>query len=106
MSAYADPRERLVSDVKLLLADTEEFLLAVGAESKDKIAGIRPRLEAALQRARTQAVEVERAVQARAWEGTRSAEAYAIDHPWQTAGVAAAIGATVGAIIAALLSRN
>jgi len=106
MSAYADPRERLVSDMKILLADAEEFLSAVGAESKEKIAGIRPRLEAAIRRARTQAAEVEAAVEARAREGARRVEDYATDHPWQTAGMAAAVGATVGAIIAVLLSRN
>jgi len=106
MDAYADPRERLATDVKALLADTEDFLSAVGAESKDKIAGIRPRLEAAIQRARTQAAEVEAAVEARAREGAHRMEAYASEHPWQTAGMAAAVGAAVGAIIAVLLSRN
>jgi ElaB/YqjD/DUF883 family membrane-anchored ribosome-binding protein len=106
MAMYADPRERLVSDVKLLLADTEEFLLAVGAESKDKIAGIRPRLEAAMQRARSQAAEVQAAVEARAREGARRVETYASENPWQTAGMAAAVGAAVGAVIAVLLSRN
>jgi ElaB/YqjD/DUF883 family membrane-anchored ribosome-binding protein len=106
MAAYADSRERLVSDVKILLGDTEEFLSAVAAESKDKIAGIRPRLEVAIQRARTQAAGVEAEVEARAREGARRVEAYAGEHPWQTAGMAAAVGATVGAIIAVLLSRN
>jgi len=106
MSAYADPRERLVSDVKILLADMEELLSALGAESKDKIAGIRPRLEAAMRRARTQAAEVEAAIEARALEGARRVDTYAGEHPWQTAGMAAAVGATVGAIIAVLLSRN
>ena len=106
MSAYADPRERLASDVKVLLADTEEFLPAVGAESKDKIAGIRPRLEAAIRRARNQAAEVEAAVESRVWEGARKADTYASEHPWQTAGMAAGVGAAVGAIVAVLVSRN
>lgn len=106
MSAYADPRERLLSDVKTLLADTEALLAAVGAESKEKIAGIRPQLEAAMQRARTRAVELEAALEARAREGALRVDAYATEHPWQTAGMAAAVGATVGAIIAILLSRN
>lgn len=106
MSAYADPRERLVSDVKMLVADAEEFLLAVAAESKDKIAGIRPRLQAAIQRARTQAAEVEAEFEARAREGARRMDVYASEHPWRTAGIAAAVGATVGAIVAVLLSRN
>ncbi len=106
MSAYADPRERLVGDVKVLLADTEEFLLALGAESKDKIAGMRPRLEAAMRRAGTQAAEVEAALEARAREGARRMDAYASENPWKVAGMAAAVGAAVGAIIAVLLSRN
>lgn len=106
MSAYAGPREKLVSDMKTLLADAEEFLSAVGTESKEKIAGIRPRLEAAIRRVRTQVAEVEAEVEARAKEGARSVDTYAGEHPWQTAGMAAAVGATVGAIIAVLLSRN
>ena len=106
MAGYADPRDKLVSDVRILIADAEELLAAVGAESKDKIAGIRPRVEAAMQRARTQAAEVEAAVEARAREGALRVDAYASAHPWQTAGMAAAVGAAVGAIIAVLLSRN
>jgi ElaB/YqjD/DUF883 family membrane-anchored ribosome-binding protein len=106
MSAYADPRERLASDVKTLLADMEAVLAAVGAESRDKIAGIRPQLEAAMQRVRTRAAEVEAAVEARARDSALKVDAYASEHPWQTAGMAAAVGATVGAIIAILLSRN
>jgi ElaB/YqjD/DUF883 family membrane-anchored ribosome-binding protein len=106
MAAYADPRERLVSDVKTLVADMEEFLSAVGTESKDKIAGIRPRLEAAMQRARTQAAGVEASIEGRVREGARRANDYATEHPWQTAGMAAAVGAAVGAIVAVLLSRN
>lgn len=106
MSAYADPRERLTSDVKILLSDTEEFLAAVGAESKDKIAGIRPRLEAAMQRARAQAVELEAAIEARAREGVQRADSYAGEHPWETAGMAAVVGAAVGAVVTKLLSRS
>jgi ElaB/YqjD/DUF883 family membrane-anchored ribosome-binding protein len=92
--------------VKILLADTEELLSAVGVESKEKIAGIRPRLEAAMRRARTQASEVEAAIETRAREGVRSVDSYASEHPWQTAGMSAAVGAAVGAVVAALLSRN
>jgi ElaB/YqjD/DUF883 family membrane-anchored ribosome-binding protein len=106
MSGYADPRDRLVADVRTLLADTEELLAAVGAESKEKLAGIRPRVEASIQRARSRAAEVQAGVEARAREGARAVDAYATEHPWQTAGMAAAVGAAVGALMAILLSRN
>jgi ElaB/YqjD/DUF883 family membrane-anchored ribosome-binding protein len=106
MTEYVDVRERLVGDVKTLLADTEELLAVVGVESRDKIAGIRPRLEAAMQRARSRAAEVEAGLETRAREGVRQVDAYATEHPWQTAGMAAAVGAAVGALMAILLSRN
>ena len=106
MSAYADPRDRLVADVRTLLADAEDLLAAVGAESKEKIAGIRPRLEAAMQRARMRAAEVEVSLETRARDIALRVDAYASEHPWQTAGMAAAVGATVGAVMAILLSRN
>jgi ElaB/YqjD/DUF883 family membrane-anchored ribosome-binding protein len=106
MLGYVEPRDRLVSDVRTLVADAEELLAAVGADSKDKIAGIRPRVEAAIQRARSRAADVESALEARADGGARRVDDYATEHPWQTAGMAAAVGAAVGGLIAILLSRN
>jgi ElaB/YqjD/DUF883 family membrane-anchored ribosome-binding protein len=107
MSATFDvARERLVSDVKAVLSDTEEIMQAASAESKDKVAMIRPRVEATLQRAKTRLREIEAAGEARARETARQVDAYARDHPWQTAGVAAGVGAAVGALVALLIARR
>jgi len=107
MSATFDvARERLVSDVKAVLADSEELMQAAGAESKDKVAMIRPRVEATLQRAKTRLREIEAASEARARETARQVDAYAHDHPWQTAGMAAGVGAAVGALVALLIARR
>ena len=99
MSSYAEPRDRLVADVRTLLSDTEELLAAVGAESKEKLATLRPRIETSIERARARAAEV----QARAMDGARRVDDYASEHPWRTAGVAAGVGAALGALIASLL---
>jgi len=101
-----DLRERLVTDVKMVLADTEELLKAVGTESKEKIAGVKPRIEAAMQRARAHIAETEFALEARARKRAHELNAYASEHPWQTAGTAAAVGAALGAIIGVLLARR
>ena len=106
MQDYNHAREQLVTDVKAVLADTEELLRAVGTESKEKVAGMRPRLEAAIQRARARVAEVEGAVEARARQVVRDVDAYAHKNPWQTAGVAAGVGAALGAIIGVLLARR
>jgi ElaB/YqjD/DUF883 family membrane-anchored ribosome-binding protein len=99
-------RERLVSDVRSVLTDTEEIVQAATSESKEKVASLRPRVDASLQRARTRLREIESAVEARARESARQVDLYAHEHPWQTAGVAAAIGAAVGAVVALLFSRR
>ena len=99
-------RERLVSDVKAVLADTEEMMQAAGTESKDKVAMIRPRVEATLQRAKTRLREMEAVTEARARETVRQVDHYAREHPWQTAGVAAGVGAAVGALVALLIARR
>ena len=107
MSATFDvARERLVSDVKAVLADTEEIMQAAGAESKEKVATIRPRVEATLQRARTRLREMEAAGEVRARETVRQVDDYAREHPWQTAGLAAGVGAAVGAMVALLIARR
>jgi len=106
MPEYADARDKLVRDLRVVLADTEELLKAVGTDSKDKIATLRPRLETAVQRAKAQIAEWETAVEGRARETVREVDTYAHENPWTTAGVAAGLGAALGAVIGVLLARR
>ena len=106
MADYADARTRLATDMRMMMADTEELLKAVGADSKEKIASVRPRLEATVARAKTQLTEVEDAVEERARKLAREADAYVHENPWRTAGVAAGFGAALGAVIGVLLARR
>jgi ElaB/YqjD/DUF883 family membrane-anchored ribosome-binding protein len=106
MPDHVDARDRLVKDLRVVLADTEELLRAVGTESKDKIATLRPRLEVAVQHAKTQIADLEAAVETRARAAVRDVDTYAHENPWTTAGVAAGVGAALGAIIGVLLARH
>ena len=99
-------RERLVSDVRAVLADAEEIVQVAASDSKDKVATLRPKVDASLQRARTRLRELEAVMESRARETAQQVDVYAHEHPWKTAGVAAGIGAAVGAIVALLLSRR
>jgi ElaB/YqjD/DUF883 family membrane-anchored ribosome-binding protein len=106
MADYADARTRLTTDVRMMMADTEELLKAVGADSKEKIASVRPRLEATVARAKTQLTEMEGAMEEHARKLAREADAYVHENPWRTAGVAAGFGAALGAVIGVLLARR
>ena len=65
MQSYGQAKDRVASDVKQLIADTEELLRAVGADSKEKVAALRPRVEAAVAQARTRLNEMEGIVEQR-----------------------------------------
>jgi ElaB/YqjD/DUF883 family membrane-anchored ribosome-binding protein len=103
---YEVARARLAEDVKVVLADTEELVEAVRTDSKERMTAARPRVEAALKRARTRVAELEASVAARARQVAREADVYAHEHPWQTAGMAAAGGALIGAVLGVLLARR
>ena len=103
---YEVVRAQLVDDVKAVLADTEELLEALRTESKERIAGLRPRVEATIKRARMRLAESEAAVTARARQVARNADVYAHENPWKTAGMAAAGGALIGAMVGVLLARR
>jgi ElaB/YqjD/DUF883 family membrane-anchored ribosome-binding protein len=106
MQSSGEARERVVNDMRLLISDTEDLLRAVGADSKEKVAALRPRVEAAISQARTQLAEMERAVEERARHAAHQADAYVHENPWRTAGVAAGLGAALGAIMGVLLARR
>jgi ElaB/YqjD/DUF883 family membrane-anchored ribosome-binding protein len=106
MATYSKAREQLIDDVRAVIGDTEELLKALGSESKEKVAAVRPRVEAGLSRARAQVAELEAAAEARARRAVHDVDVYAHDNPWKTAGVAAGVGAALGAIIGVLLARH
>lgn len=106
MRGYNDTREQLITDVRAVIGDTEELLKALGSESREKIAAVRPRVEAALSRTKAQVAEAEAAAEARARRAMHDVDAYAHDNPWRMAGVAAGVGAALGAIIGVLLARR
>ena len=106
MAYFDDPRDRLIGEVKIVLSDTEELLKAVANESKEKIASARPKLEAAVERAKTAVAEMELVLESRARQARRDIDSYAHENPWKTSGMAAAIGAAVGTVIGVLLARR
>lgn len=106
MKSYNRTRGQLIHDVSAVIEDTEELLKALGTESKEKIAGVRPRVETALLGAKARIAEMEAAAETRARQTAHDVDIYAHENPWKTAGIAAGVGAAVGAIIGVLLARH
>lgn len=93
------PAERLVTDVRVLVADVEELLKATAAQSGERIAATRARVEAALVKAGDTVAE-------KARHTAQSTDHYVHQHPWQATGIAAGIAAGAALLLGFILGRR
>lgn len=91
--------DKLLADMRVVLADTEQLLKAVIGQSGEKLAALQPRIEENLRNARTRLAEFEQAASAQARAAAEATDAYAHEHPWKVAGFAALLGVAVGLLI-------
>lgn len=92
-------REKLVADMRTVLADTEQLLKAVVGQSGEKLAALQPRIEENLRNARARLAEFEQAAREKARAAVDSTDDYAHEHPWKIAGFSALLGVAVGLLI-------
>lgn len=92
-------RDKLVADLKVVIADAEEILRATAHETGEKAAELRTRIQDRLNVARARLVEIEHAIVAKAKATAKATDEYVHEHPWKAVGIAAAIGFTLGVLI-------
>jgi ElaB/YqjD/DUF883 family membrane-anchored ribosome-binding protein len=92
-------REKLVADLRVVLADTEQLMQAAIGQSGEKLAALQPRIEENLRSAKARLTEFERAAAEQARAAAEATDAYAHDHPWKVAGFTALLGVAVGLLI-------
>ena len=92
-------REKLVADMRTVLADTEQLLKAVVGQSGEKLAALQPRIEENIRNAKAKLAEFERAATEQARAAVEATDDYAHEHPWKVAGLTALLGVVVGLLI-------
>lgn len=92
-------REKLVADMRTVLADTEQLMKAAVGQSADKLAALQPRIEENLRNAKARLAEFERVAAEQARAAAQATDAYAHEHPWKVAGFTALLGVAVGLLI-------
>jgi ElaB/YqjD/DUF883 family membrane-anchored ribosome-binding protein len=92
-------KDKLVADLKIVIADAEELLRATASQAGEKVAAARERIQASLADAKVKLNEAERAAVARAKEAAKATDEYVHDNPWQAVGIAAGIGFLLGLLI-------
>ena len=92
-------REKLLADMRTVLADTEQLLKAVVGQSGEKLAALQPRIEENLRNAKARVAELEQAATEQVRAAAETTDAYAHEHPWKVAGLTALLGVVVGLLI-------
>lgn len=89
-------RERLVTDFKAVISDTEDLLRATAHETGERVASARERVEERLRTAKVQLAELQDNAVAKAKAAAHATDEYVHEHPWQAIGVGAAVGFLLG----------
>lgn len=92
-------KDKLISDLKLVIADSEELLRATAGQAGDKVAEIRTKAADRIASLKTQLSNAEAAVVEKAKQVGRATDDYVHDNPWRSIGVAAGVGFIVGLLI-------
>ena len=92
-------KEKLVSDLKVVVADAEEILRATAGSAGEKVAELRERIGVRLRDAKERLQDAEAALVDKTKACARATDDFVHEHPWKAVGVAAAEGLALGVLI-------
>jgi ElaB/YqjD/DUF883 family membrane-anchored ribosome-binding protein len=88
--------ERLITDLKRIVRDSEELLHTTKDAAGDKLQEIRERLTDTLGTAKRTCIHLEK----KALDGAKAADKTIRNHPYQSVGVALGVGLLIGVFVA------
>lgn len=92
-------KDKLVADLKLVVADAEELLKATASAAGDRVAAARVKIQDSLDTAKVKLAQVSEASVDKAKAAARATDDYVHDHPWRAVGVGALVGFVLGLLI-------
>jgi ElaB/YqjD/DUF883 family membrane-anchored ribosome-binding protein len=92
-------REKLATDLRIVVADAEELLRATAGQMGEKAVVARERIQESLREAKDRLSRAEEAVIDKTKAAARATDDYVHDHPWGAVGIAAAVGLVIGMLI-------
>ena len=95
----AEHREKLMSDLRVVIADAEEVLRVTADQASAGASELRVRMQDRLQQAKGRLLDLQETAVARARAAGHAADDYVHEHPWKAIGAAAGIGMIIGLLI-------
>ena len=92
-------KEQLIQDFKVVVADAEALLKATAGQGGEVMASTRAKVLESLATAKAKMADAEQALMIRTRAAAKATDQYVHVHPWQSIGIAAAVGVVVGLLI-------
>jgi len=92
-------RDKLISDMKVVIADADELLRATAGQAGEKVAAARARIQDSIDGAKIKLAQLSEASAEKAKAAARATDDYVHDHPWNAVGIAALVGLVLGTLI-------
>lgn len=92
-------KDKLVQDLKVVIADAEELLRATASQAGEKAVIAREKIQDSLHKAKIKLAEAEEVVVDKTKQAARATDEYVHEHPWKAVGAAAGIGLIIGLLI-------
>ena len=98
----ANQKDKLMTDLRVVVADAEELLKLTAGDLNESTAGLRERLQQRLSEAKHSLLTLQATATEKAKAAGHATDDYVHDHPWR----AVAVGAGVGLVIGLLIGRR
>lgn len=92
-------RDKLMSDLRLVLADAEALLHATAADANEGIAQLRARVAENVSQAKTGLLATQAEALAQAKVAAKATDDFVHAHPWKAVGMAAGVGVLIGLLL-------
>ena len=92
-------KDKLITDMKVVLADVEDLLKAATAATGETAAALREKAAEQLKLATEKLTNLQETALLKGKEAARVTDDYVHAHPWQAVGIAAAAGFLIGLLI-------
>lgn len=99
-AGYADAREKLISDMKNVISEAEDWLGNTTEQGSNKLSAVKQQFDTTLQTAKTDLLKLEATMLARTKLAAQATDVYVKDNPWKAVSLGAAVGLIVGLLIA------
>jgi ElaB/YqjD/DUF883 family membrane-anchored ribosome-binding protein len=94
-----ETKDRLVGDLKSLIADAEELLRATKSQAGEAVAAARQKIEQSLIEGKKALSDAEQMLIQRSKEAADIADDYVHENPWSAIGIAVGVGLVAGLLM-------